>query len=74
MKNRLIINFRAEDVFAGCKPRPVKYGTVDGKESVVVKATPGIICLFCATSDRCKENFIEVDTVLPSEVSRFSNS
>lgn len=74
MKNRLIINYRPEDIYTGCKPKVIEWGTVDGEESVIVKATPGIICLFCATSPRCKENFEIVGKSLPSEVSRFSNS
>lgn len=75
MKNRLIIGFRPEDMFTGCKPKPIEYGTVDGKNSAVVKASPGmIVCMSCGASARCKENFIKVDEKLPSEVSSFSDS
>jgi hypothetical protein len=74
MKNRLIINFRTEDMFTGCKPKPVEYGTVDGKNSAVVTASPGINCLACGAYSRCKENFVKVDVKLPSEVSNFSDS
>jgi len=74
MKNRLIIGFRTEDMFTGCRPEPVEYGTVDGIDSAVVKASPGFICSGCEASSRCKENFEMVQVKLPSEFSPFSDS
>lgn len=74
MERRLIIEHRTEDGFTGCMPKPVAYGTVDGKKAVVVNASPGISCLICDARKRCKKNFIEVEEKLPSDVSPFSNS
>lgn len=75
MENRLILKFRTEDMFTGCKPQPVEYGKVDGQSSAVVNASPGIACvLACNASSRCKRNFVKVDVKLPSEVSKFSDS
>lgn len=74
MEKRLIIGFRIEDQFTGCRPKPDEYGTVDGTKSVVVKASPGLSCLACEAFSRCKKNFIMVDTKLPSEFSPFSDS
>ncbi len=74
MKKRLIINFRTEDLFGGCQPKPIDYGTVDGAASALVEASPGVSCLMCSAWSRCKKNYIIVDNKLPSEISRFSNS
>ncbi len=74
MERRLIIRFRPEDLFAGCQPRPVEYGTVDGADSCIVNASPGFICITCGALARCKNNFVVLDTKLPSEVSKFSDS
>jgi hypothetical protein len=74
MENRLIISFRPEDIFTGCKPKVIEQGTVDGEKSAVVNASPGIICVMCDAFKRCKKNFKIVDRKLPSEVSQFSNS
>lgn len=74
MKNRLIISFRPEDMFTGCRPKPIEYGKVEGKDSAVVKASPGLACIACGALLRCKDKFKILDAKLPSQVSKFSEN
>ncbi len=75
MEKRIIIGFRAVDMFTGCNPKPIEYGMVGNEEAARVIVSPGkIICSTCEAFNRCKKNFIIVNAEMPSKVSHFSDS
>lgn len=74
MEKRVIIGFNARDLFTGCHPNPIEYGMVNNEEAALVAVRPGFVCQSCEAASRCKKNFTIVESRLPSQVSRFSDS